>query len=341
MSRHLTKDDRIVIETLLKEKRSQRYIAQALGVSPAAICKEIKRGTVEQLNGHDWIMYKAYKADAAQKHAEDQNTAKGAPLKIGHDKKLADHIEDKILNEGFSPAAVLLNIELENLHFDTKISRATIYNYIDSGVFLKLRRKHLLRGERKQRKEKVIKRPYKLHPDKKSIEVRPTDYMQRNHFGHWEMDTVIGQLKGKNNVLLVLSERKTRHELIIKVKDKTAKSVTDAVAKLHKKYGNTFKQVFKSITVDNGVEFQDYKGIQEHVSELYYCHPYSSWERGTNENINAMIRRFIPKGKDMNKITHKEVERIQDWINNYPRAILRSTAQREFDKELQNLKFAQ
>lgn len=100
------------------------------------------------------------------------------------------------------------------------------------------------------------------------------------------------------------------------------------IDKLERKYGSKFKQIFKSITTDNGGEFLDFEGIEKSLygketrTKMYFAHPYSSWERGTNENINRMIRRFIPKGVDISTFTHKETKRIENWINNYPRKIL-------------------
>ncbi len=102
-----------------------------------------------------------------------------------------------------------------------------------------------------------------------------------------------------------------------------------------------FKAVFKFITADNGSEFLDYEALEASVlgtfsrTRIYYAHPYSSWERGSNENANRIIRRFIPKGCDISKFTHKQIKRIEEWINNYPRKILDfKTAEEMFTQEL-------
>lgn len=151
---------------------------------------------------------------------------------------------------------------------------------------------------------------------------------KREEYGHWEMDCVVGKRKGGGSALLVLTERKFREQIIIKMPNQKQKSVIKALDKLEKQYGNNFKEKFKTITVDNGVEFLDYKSMQRSVNKLhgkrtkiYYCHPYSSWERGSNENANRLIRRFIPKGTDIGRFTHKMIKFIEDWINNYPRRI--------------------
>ena len=129
--------------------------------------------------------------------------------------------------------------------------------------------------------------------------------------------------------MFVLSERLTRQEIIIKMPDQTSTSVVAALNKLERRYGRRFSQIFKSITFDNGSEFADCAGIEKSVygkdrkrTKVYYCHPYSAYERGTNENINKMIRRFLPKGTDFRKVTAAYIQRVETWINNYPREIL-------------------
>ena len=142
------------------------------------------------------------------------------------------------------------------------------------------------------------------------------------------MDTVIGKAKGKGQVLLVLTERSTRQEIIMKLRHKTAAEVVHALNRLERRYGRRFPLLFKSITVDNGAEFMDCTGMEKSYrskaqrTKIYYCHPYSAWERGSNENANAMIRRFIPKGTPIENYSEQDIQRIQDWMNRYPRKIL-------------------
>lgn len=160
------------------------------------------------------------------------------------------------------------------------------------------------------------------------IEERPQEINDRQTFGHWEGDCVCGKKRTKET-LFVLSERLTRNEIIIKMPDQTAASVVAAMNKLERRYGKKFAEIFKSITFDNGSEFMDCAGIEKSVygkgnkrTKVYYCHLYSAYERGTNENINKMIRRFLPKGTDFRKVTAEYIERVEAWINNYPREIL-------------------
>lgn len=177
-----------------------------------------------------------------------------------------------------------------------------------------------------------------------SIENRPKEIEKREIFGHWEMDTVKGKRGVTKSCMLVLTERKTRDEIVIKLKDQGAASVVDALDRLERKWGDMFYKVFRSITVDNGVEFSDYEGMErsalkeEKRTFVFYCHPYSSWERGTNENNNRLIRRHIPKGVDFEDTTDEEIKYIETWINNYPRGIFDfKTSAELFDEELQKL----
>ena len=123
---------------------------------------------------------------------------------------------------------------------------------------------------------------------------------------------------------MTLVERKSRKSLYVLIKNKTQKEVIAALKKLHKRVGGDFSSVFKTITADNGSEFLNFEEMKNaaNVGEIYYAHPYSSWERGSNENGNKLLRRFIPKGTNLNNITEDELQRYEDWVNNYPRRIL-------------------
>lgn len=146
-------------------------------------------------------------------------------------------------------------------------------------------------------------------------------------------------------VMLVLTERKTRDEIIVKLPDQKAASVVEAIDRLERKWGDMFTKVFRSITVDNGVEFSDYEGLERSVLHegekrtfAFYCHPYSSWERGSNENNNRLIRRHIPKGEDFDEKQDRDIEYIENWINNYPRGIFGfKTSAQLFEEEIRKL----
>ena len=157
----------------------------------------------------------------------------------------------------------------------------------------------------------------------KSITERPREANERSEPGHWEIDLVVGK-QGTKPVILTLVERKTRKSLYVLVRNKTQKEVVAAIKRARQRVGGDFSAVFKTITADNGGEFLDNEAIKKAAGcgEVYYAHPYSSWERGSNENGNRILRRFVPKGTDIKKLTSKELQRIEDWVNNYPRKIL-------------------
>lgn len=328
MYKHLTWQDRLRIEKGLKEGMKPYKIADHLHVSNSTIYRELKRGTYTHLNT-DLTTEERYSPEIAQQRYEESLKAKGTGLKIANDHELAEFIEHKIADEGYSPAAVVGFIKKQGLTFQTKIGEKTIYSYIDKGVFLRLERQHLPeKGKHKRPYNKLNRKKAARAPKGESIEKRPQEINARETFGHWEMDCVVGKKRTKP-VLLVLSERLTRREIIIKMKDKTAVGVVKALNRLERKFGRRFSKIFKTITVDNGSEFQDCAGMETSVSgkekkrtKIYYCHPYSAYERGTNENINKMIRRFFPKGTDFRKIADAYVQRVEDWINNYPRELL-------------------
>ena len=226
----------------------------------------------------------------------------------------------------YSPAAVLGEIKEKGLEFKTSICESTLYSYIDKGVFLTVTNKNLpVKGQKKRPYHNVqrAKRP----PAGTSIENRPKEIDDRAVVGDWEMDCVEGKKKTKKT-LLVLTERKSRREIIRPMRDQTARSVVRVLDSLEREYGANFSKIFRTITVDNGSEFADCAGMEKSCrrkgnrTKIYYCHPYSSYERGSNENVNRMIRRWFPKGTDFRKVTAKAIQKVEDWINNYPREIL-------------------
>lgn len=169
-------------------------------------------------------------------------------------------------------------------------------------------------------------------PAGESIEHRPEEIDEREEFGHWEGDTVYSG-KGKRKTtraLLTLTERKTRKEIIIAIPNRKAETVVKALDALERKLGaRRFRAIFKSITFDNGTEFAAAEELERSCvnkrlprTKVYFCHPYSSWERGTNENTNGMIRRRFPKGTNFAAVTNAQIAQAENWINNYPRKIL-------------------
>jgi IS30 family transposase len=241
----------------------------------------------------DWTYEERYSADIADRKYRENLAAKGAELKIGKDRAFAEYIEQKIIDEKYSPAAALMDITRSGLTFGVRVCVATLYSYIDKGIFLTLTNKHLLVKPEKKQEYKRGRRA--RAPKGDSIEQRSEEVDERSTFGNWEMDTVKGKRDTKR-VLLVLTERLTRKEIKIPMADNTTESVVKALDGLERKYGALFVTLFASITVDNGSEFADCEGMERSYTgagkrtKVYYCHPYSSWERGSNENQRGLTR---------------------------------------------------
>lgn len=325
--KHLTRTDRLRIEKCLNEGYTYRQIADVLRVHISTIYREIKKGEYQRLNGATYEFYPAYSPDIAEERYQANLSAKGADLKIGNDHEFAAYIQNKIKYEKRSPAAALADIALEGRTFKTSVCVTTIYSYISKGVFASLTDSDLPDKPKRHRKAKENKKGSRP-PRGESIEKRPEIIDNREEFGHWEMDTVYSAAETSLRALLVLTERKTRKEIIIVMPDRTAKSTVLALNRLERRFGAKFRKIFKSITVDNGTEFSDLEGMKKSIlysglrTKFYYCHPYSSWERGSNENLNRMIRRKFPKGTSFADVTRKQVQNVEDWMNNYPRKVL-------------------
>jgi IS30 family transposase len=325
--KHLTYEERIKLEALYKAGLTPVCIAAQIGWrSERTVRREISKGMVELLNS-DLTTRMEYSAEVGQLEHDRRGTAKGPALKIGKDHKLVDYLEKAIGKCGESPYAAIQNIKNKGLQFDTSICFKTIYNYLDNNLFLHISNKDLpVKKDGKKRNYRKIRQAYN-NTKGTSISERPETVDARDEIGHWEMDTVVGK-QGTKTVLMVLSERVTRKELIFKIPSKSQVAVVKTLDKLERKMGKLFIETFKTITCDNGCENLDFEGIENSVrnkrkrTKVYYAHPYSSWERGTNENTNKMIRRFIPKGIDISIFSCKQIKQIQHWINNYPRKIL-------------------
>ena len=336
---HLTYSNRLKIERMNNEGYGIQAIADALHVHYTTVYRELKRKNVTyQHKKSDWTYEERYSADKAQEQYEMNKTAKGRPIKLGKDFALADFIERKIADEHYSPAAIIMEIREKGLVFDTTICEKTIYNYVNSGnVFLRVTSKHLPERGRRKRKYNHVRPARDQKGD--NIEQRPEHINQREEPGHWEMDTVKGKQKTKKCVL-TMSERKTRNEIALPIMGAKMENVVAQLDALERRLGDRFPVAFKSITVDNGSEFQDCAGIERSIfggkrTKVYYCHPYSSYERGTNENLNKMLRRIFPKGTDFDLVPDDEIIAAAGWMNNYPRKVLGgTTAAHAFDNFL-------
>jgi len=342
---HLKNRDRLLLERLLKLGYKKPEIASIMGCSLATVYNEINRGTIDQLDS-ELVVIKRYDAYYAEQRYQKNLRNKGQEEKILKDERLIAYISELIGRQNYSPEAVLMEIQNNNLTFDVEIrSPKTIYAAIRKGYIKGVTMKSLPRhGKRKQKKEKVEPEPaYWREQRGTSIDERPPEVNDRSEFGHWEMDSVIGKAVNKKTAL-VLTERKTRFEIVEKMNFHKMSEVVKALNRLEKRFGGDFYKIFKTITVDNGAEFKDYIGMEKALrrvgkrTKIYYCHTRSPNERGSNENNNILLRRCdgLGKGTDFDKyLTYGKCKEAEAWINTYPRrTFVRFCSLEMFNKEL-------
>ena len=336
--KHLEYSERQSIERWYnRDKRTKVEISRLLDRTEKTIRNEIKRGLVKNLTT-ELIEIWVYSAEVAQKRYEYYLKAKGPKLKIGNDYELKEYVEKSIKEDRKSPEVIAKEIKKKN--FKTQMCARTIRNNIYAGDIYDIKSKDMIYKKEYKEKNKN-KKIFEKVPAEKSIDYRPKEANTREEYGHWEGDLVIGRKK-RGSVLFTLTERKTREEIIIKIPGKKAEYVIKALDVIEKKYKSMFYTKFKTITFDNGGEFRNWKSLEKSYdnrrksvrTQVYYAHPYRSGERGSNENANRLIRRFIPKGIDITPISEEFIQKIEDWINNYPRAMFNYKSTNEILSEI-------
>ena len=302
------------------EKKPCSEIAKLLNKSVRTIQREIKRGLIENLTTHLEIKY-VYSAEVSEQKYRYNMTAKGPNIKLDTNYKLVEYIENGIKKERKSPEILVAEMKRKIEEFEVIVCAKTIRNCIHKRI-LNLTEKDMIYKKEYKEKNKENTHCDKL-PAEKSIDFRPKEANERSEYGHWEGDLVVGK-DGKGAALLTFTERMTREEIIFKIPSKHAVNVAKSIDKLERKYKAEFKDKFKTITFDNGGEFRDYKALEKSYDkrkkeprvQVYYAHPYRSGERGSNENANRLIRRFIPKGTVITDISEEFIQQVEDWINN-------------------------
>jgi IS30 family transposase len=341
--KHVTKEERVVIERMSRGGRPPRDIAEVLGRHRRTIERELVRGRVEHRDS-EWRVKQVYSSDRGQDVHDLNATARGPQLKLGSNAELVQFVCHRIVEHKESPDVVAFRMREAGI--EGAVCTKTLYNYIDQGLIAGVSNETLWEKRHRHHRPRRILQRYRKTPQKRmSIESRPEHVERREQFGHWEMDLIVGPTAGSNTALLTLVERKTRHLISHKLADKSQASVLRALRTIERACGTkSFRKRFKSITVDNGSEFLDVKALQTSAfsrrrrTTLFYAHPYASWERGSNENANRMIRRFIAKGRDIALFTHKAINDAVSWINRYPRKLLDyQCPQQRFIEELEAL----
>lgn len=314
---HLSNEERHEIEVLLKHGWNVYRIAKHLGRPYNTIKNEIKRGTVSLYNGKQ----KRYKADEGERvYKENRSKCRRINRCLQAARFLMFVVSKFQSSEKWSlDAAFGAALKSGEFRRDEMVCTKTLYNYVDLGL-LPIRNIDL--PEKLRRKTKAEKVRENKRTLGRSIDERPEIVESRTEFGHWETDTVIGKKDEAEPCVLTLVERMTRMCLWVKAENHTAEAIQTALEQVMAYFGSRKNEVFKTITGDNGSEFANLSLLEDGRLNVYFTHPYSSWEKGTNECHNRMLRRFIPKGKRISDYAPDEICFFADCINGLPRKIL-------------------
>lgn len=298
----LTQEQRYQIYAFLKAGFSQPTIASEINVHKSTICRELQRNRG----------LKGYRPKQANVKATNRRQVAAKYVKL---RPKIITLVNSLIQQDFSPEQVSGSLKKNH---GLMISHETIYRHLltdkaNGGTLYK----HLRRSNRKRKKRYGSRNIRGQIPGRVSIDLRPTIVDNKERIGDWEIDTVIG--KNHKGALLTIVERKSKYTLIQKLSYKRSRLVADAAIDLLAPYQD---KVF-TITSDNGKEFADHQQISKQLTaEMYFAHPYHSWERGLNENTNGLIRQYFPKDTDFKSITIESVRNVMNQLNNRPRKTL-------------------
>lgn len=310
---HLTTFERARIETLRANGLSIRAISNVLNRSPSTISRELKRnGKMDK--------YEAENAQAQYK----QRRLKCAPA--GKQcQEWIEIIEEKLV-QTWSPE------QIANTVLKGKLSFKTIYRWLYQGILM-LTDHRVLRHKGKRQKPRETRGRFNVGT---SISKRPQDVKKRESFGHWELDSVVSGRGKSKGCLATFIERKTRHYMAICMPDRTSDSMESAIRTL---FNQLPEGAFLTATVDRGKEFSCFTKVEADLEiAVYFADPYSSWQRGSNENANGLLREFFPKATDLACLRQHEVDYVVGLMNHRPRRCLNwKTAHEAFHEEVLRL----
>lgn len=295
----LTQEQRYQISAMLKIGQNQTEIAETIGKHKSTISREVRRNRGQR----------GYRPKQAQQMSVDRR--KKATPRIQESTWAL--IESK-LQEDWSPEQIA---DWLKRNTDIQVSHERIYQYILADKRTGGRLYKHLRCQKKRRKRYGGYDRRGILPNRRSIEERPEIVDQRQRIGDWEVDTMIG--KGHRQAIVTLTERKSRFSLLRKVKRRKANLVSAAVIDLLQPVADRLH----TITADNGKEFADHERIAHELEiSFFFAHPYAAWERGANENMNGLVRQYIPKNRDLSSVTDEELLQIMNKLNHRPRKCL-------------------
>ena len=328
---HLLAEERHEIEVRLKDGWSIYRIAKHLGRAYNTIKAEIARGTVYLYNGKI-ARYKALVGE--QQYIENRCNSRRQYKRLGVS-SFIKYVEENFAKGWSLDACSGRALESGEFSRDQIVCTKTLYNYVNNGL-IGIKNIDLPEKLSRSTKKEKVRKHKKILGD--SIESRPKSVELREEFGHWEVDTVLGSKYENEPCVVTLTERKTRNSIWVKAANHTADAVQRAVQGVIDYYGDMAPRVFKSVTGDNGSEFAKLDELKTRGIKAYFTHPYSSWEKGTNECHNKLLRRFIPKGVSMAKYSAEDIAFMADWANTLPRKILGyRTPDELFEAELDSI----
>jgi IS30 family transposase len=299
----ITPEERYAISVLRKQGKSQAEIARCLGRAPSTISREVRRNAW-RCDGRAYVSSRAQSYTNERRRRSRRNSQFSA-----EDWTLVE----SMLREDFSPEQVAGWFSRFNI---LAISHETIYRYIwkdkARGGTLHV---HLRRANKRFRKRYGAYDSRGRLAGKRHISTRPAGAENRTRYGHWEVDTVLGDSQSRA-CIVTLVERKCGYTVIGKLERRGAAELNARLAALIQRE----RRPVRTITADNGTEFHSYKELEARVpARFYFATPHHSWERGTNENTNGLIRQYLPKGKSMEHITQEDCDRIAAKLNSRPR----------------------
>lgn len=312
---HLGQEERGAIQQLSKLGYSLRSIAAKINCSASTVLNELRRGTPKRKSAKGRTPeYSAKRGLAVYKTNRIRSRRRHC---IDHCSAFIEWVAEQVRTRKWS-LDVCVGHALLNHRFTKSemVCTKTLYNELAAGnlpltpfdVPLLLRRKPNQKGHRIHKRLKG-----------RSIDERPAIVDERIELGHWEADTVIGRKSGKEAAILTLVERVTNHYLAIRIPGKNSESVIEAMEGLRAEFGDRFSSIFKSITTDNGSEFEEFSKVENWGTSIYFAHPYSSWERPVNERHNGLLRQYIPKGVSIENYSPDDMLHFADELNARPR----------------------
>lgn len=303
---HITKAERLEIAILLGKGYSHRLIAEVLQRSHSSIGREIRKNSVNGKYQPEKAHHKAY---VRRKYSKYQG------MKIQTKPKLETYVK-KYLRKGWTPEQIAGRLKEIDTHFPY-VSYLGIYKWLYSS-YGQPYCKYLISQRYRPRKRRKKKTKRTLIPNRTGIEKRPDEANERSHFGHFEGDTVVSGKRYGSTSISVVQERKARYATLRKIQNLKPETNNKAVKKMVRNLA-----YFKTFTLDNGIENTQHESLSEELDiAIYFCDPYSSWQKGGIENLNRLIRRFISKGSDISKFTHKQIATIEHKLNHTPRKCL-------------------